>query len=425
LIQLLNLSVLTVSAEACEVPEELGQLQKLRQLRLKLLDCGGDPLPKSLGALVGLQELEIERSEIIKIPETIGALVNLRELSLRQTSIREIPSSIDGCKELEILDCSDCHSLAAIPKEIGNLKKLRALRLNGSFAEIPIELSNLSSLEELELDGKFISLPMNLADLPSLKKLYIRGRFSKIEFSYFESSPLFDREKFRAQIPAFNSASKAALDAYAAATSWPIFVDSRDAQKRPLNGIPVYSSFKQAALPGEEIIIRPASAKHENAFKALVDGTPIVFLSEYESDTSLNGHLSVGVIVENGEDDYGTYKLKCGDRVSLTSVYLKDTILLADIDSYSDVSTEVEPLNAIEVKERLRPKLETHLKALRMPKGKLSKSLEAFDRGFGHALRNGSLSYFIASRLPTSYELRQELLLITNEKERLTLLGVV
>lgn len=114
-----NLKELIISAAVCEVPESLGQLRGVEWLRIELLDCGDDPLPSTLGMLTALRSLEIERSEIAKIPATIGELVNLRSLSLRQTSIRELPSSISGCKDLEELDCTECHDLAVIPKEVG------------------------------------------------------------------------------------------------------------------------------------------------------------------------------------------------------------------------------------------------------------------------------------------------------------------
>jgi hypothetical protein len=293
------------------------------------------------------------------------------------------------------------------------------------FATVPSELCNLSLLEEVDLDGKFLAIPAGLADLPVLKKIYIRGRFGEIDFAYLESSPAFDRESFRAQISAFNADSKAAFDAYAASVNWPIFLDPGEAQKRPLKGIPVYSSFKQAALPGEEIFILPATSKHKNAFKALTDGTPVVFLSQSDSNTTLNGHLNVGVLIESGQENYdGTYKLKCATRVSLLAVRSENNILLADIDTYGDTLADNTGLSEEDITQKVRPKLEAHLRAIRTPKGSLAKALESFDRGVGQAIRTGTLSFFIAAKLPTAYEIRQKLLLITNEKERLSLLDV-
>lgn len=424
LVQFPNLKQLVVSAEACEIPEEIGRLQNLSRLRLELSDCGDDPLPNSLGRLKNLEDLEIERSEIGKIPSTIGDLLQLRKLSLCQTSIREIPGSISACVELETLDCTECHKLAKISPEIGKLRKLRVLSLDGVASEIPIEMCNLANLEELSLAGKFTAIPEDLAELPSLKKVYLRGRFRKIEFSYFKSSPSFDREALRAQIAAFNSESEIALSAYTESVSWPIFRNPLEALMRPLKGIPVYSSFKQAPVPGEEVQINPVTPKHQNAFKALVDGTPVVFVSESDGDGSLQGHLGVGVIIESGQDDYGTYRLRCGERVKLTSVFSKKDILLADIDCYSDDSANSDDLDLVGIVKTARSKFEIYLKTLRTPKGKLSKALEAFDQGARRAIKKGNLSFFVTSKLSTTYELRQQLLLMNSELQRLKLLGL-
>ena len=57
--QFINLKQLNVTAAACDIPEELGQLQHLRRLRLELLDCGDDPLPTSLGTLKNLMDRKI------------------------------------------------------------------------------------------------------------------------------------------------------------------------------------------------------------------------------------------------------------------------------------------------------------------------------------------------------------------------------
>jgi hypothetical protein len=420
-----NLKELIISAAVCEVPESLGQLRSVESLRIELCDCGDDPLPSTLGMLTALKSLEIERSEIAKVPSTIGELVNLRSLSLRQTSIRELPSSISGCKDLEELDCSECHDLAAIPRQIGGLGKLKSLSLDGRFTEIPIELAALANLEELFLDGKFIEIPAALAELPALKKVYCRGRFSKIELSYFDASPPFERENFRSEIATFNSASAACMKDYAASIDWPIFLNPIEALKRPLKGIPIYPSFKQAALPGEEILIKPASPRHENAFRAVTDGAPVVFVSEYDGNRALLGHLEIGTLITSGENDYGTYKFRCGDRVELISMQAKDTILLADIDDYLDIAADSDSIDISTVKQIARVQFETHLKAMRTPKGKLTKALEAFESGFNRAARCGSLSYFIAARLPTGYETRQQLLLLRDESERLKLLGLL
>ena len=57
-------------------------------------------------------------------------------------------------------------NIKELPKEIGNLTKLRSLNLlgNNKLASLPSELGNLSSLEELNLSGTKLSSSLSSID---------------------------------------------------------------------------------------------------------------------------------------------------------------------------------------------------------------------------------------------------------------------
>lgn len=419
------LKELILSAEGCEIPETISNLKSLEWLRIELLDCGDDPLPESIGLLVGLRTLEIERNEIKKLPSAIGKLIHLRALSLSQSSIRELPSSIGACKEMEVLDCAECHELEVVPPEIGMLKRLMSLRIGGCFSRIPVELSYLINLEELELCGRFTVLPPELASLPNLKRVYIRGRFSQIELSSNESNSSLGLEIFQSAIDSFNSESQASSGNHDTAVSLSIPRESSHRMELPLRGVRMYPSFMQAALPGEEVLTRPSSARHESVVRAVDEGEPVIFVSEYADNQILLGHLGIGTLIESARNDCGLYSLKCGERVRLTAVCLRDNYLFADIDICEDTVGTKDEFDFLTIRTAARTKFETHLKAMRTPKGLVTKELVAFEEGLVRADGNRTLSFFIASKVSVDYETRQQLLSTMNEAERLKILGLL
>lgn len=83
--------------------------------------------------------------------------------------------------ELEVLVLDDdLQILTPIPPELGNLSKLRILKLSHNIpGEIPQELWNLTSLEELYLEGKnFTEFPAGIINLTNLQSLEVYGNIS-------------------------------------------------------------------------------------------------------------------------------------------------------------------------------------------------------------------------------------------------------
>ena len=77
------------------------------------------------------------------------------------------------CEMLEVLEINWC-KLRQIPQEMGQVKKLKKLRLHGldNLKSIPEEIGDLSSLKELEIDSCGVeSLPKRLKELKMLKSI--------------------------------------------------------------------------------------------------------------------------------------------------------------------------------------------------------------------------------------------------------------
>lgn len=110
-----------------EIPKDIGYLTQLTDLNLysNLLK----ELPKEIGNLYRLQRLNLNNNLLEKIPKELGNLSNLTDLSIRHNRLKEIPV------------------------ELSNLKKLKRLILrNNQLKELPINAEILSNLEELSVD---------------------------------------------------------------------------------------------------------------------------------------------------------------------------------------------------------------------------------------------------------------------------------
>ncbi|XP_060185018.1 putative receptor-like protein kinase At3g47110 isoform X2 [Lycium barbarum] len=153
--------------------------------RLKVLNIGHNwftgPLPKSLSNASNLVKLDANGSNFTgKVSIDFGGLSNLWWLILASNSIDDLSffNSLRRCRNLKVLDLSDCKFGGVLPDSIANLSTtLLSLRLGGT---IPSSLSSLRGLEELDLSRNNLSsqIPRSL-QLISLKRL-------NLSFNQFE-----------------------------------------------------------------------------------------------------------------------------------------------------------------------------------------------------------------------------------------------
>ena len=164
-----------------QIPPELGNLSKLRELRLH----GGftGEIPPELGNLNRLKELDL-KGGFADIPPSLGNLSRLRVLRLYGKFAGGIPPELGNLNRLEVLDLrgrvGQTRGIQGeIPPELGNLGNLRELKLNFNqlTGEIPSELGNLRSLEILWLNNNALTgqIPSELGDLDNLVYLSLRG----------------------------------------------------------------------------------------------------------------------------------------------------------------------------------------------------------------------------------------------------------
>jgi Leucine-rich repeat (LRR) protein len=214
-----NLEVLCVYNDLIEtIPSAITNLKKL----YKLLVYGDkiSSLPGEIGGQLQLTGLVLKCPRLTALPESFANLKIMQGFRFDVCNLTSIPDYICGWAELEelIIDMENTFqgpytNLKSIPKNIGNLKKLKYLSITGgSIASIPASLGDCpleyvvltgdfkiipetfgkcSKLEVLKLFSvKPVSLPASFGNLAALKKLIIRSPDLEIPTSFGKLSAL-------------------------------------------------------------------------------------------------------------------------------------------------------------------------------------------------------------------------------------------
>ncbi|KAL6779674.1 hypothetical protein ACKKBG_A13250 [Auxenochlorella protothecoides x Auxenochlorella symbiontica] len=157
---------------------DLATLRPLHSLRF--LDLGNNGLEYiASGFLPGfpcLEVLNLAGNRLRELPEDVGDLPRLRRLGLKGNRLTCLPPSIGRLRALVELFLTD-NALTALPASIGGLESL--VKLQASFNELatlPPELARLTRLELLRAACcRLTHLPPALASLPSLCWLSLAG----------------------------------------------------------------------------------------------------------------------------------------------------------------------------------------------------------------------------------------------------------
>ena len=160
----------------CAIPPEIGNLQKLRRLRIhngkKIYQ-----LPTTIGKLKNLECLIIQETSLTSLPYVISNLRNLRELIVQDNRLKHLPQWIQFLTNIEKIVIGYERNLRRLPQGIWELPNLKSLFINiRGLSEIPAEICKLRNLRELiVLRSNLSTIPLSLQDLPVLERLDLSG----------------------------------------------------------------------------------------------------------------------------------------------------------------------------------------------------------------------------------------------------------
>ncbi|XP_046384143.1 leucine-rich repeat-containing protein 58 [Ischnura elegans] len=142
-----------------------------------------DSIPKSLGNVISLMELNLSGNNLTAFPEQILELSNLRYLFLGGNRMTEIPQEIWKLHSLQVLYLGG-NRLVEIPASVGELQHLHSLVLCDNMLEsLPSSIANLHLLKSLLLHkNQLRTLPSEIIALKGLSELSLRDNPLVVRF---------------------------------------------------------------------------------------------------------------------------------------------------------------------------------------------------------------------------------------------------
>ncbi|CAN6699559.1 unnamed protein product [Malus baccata var. baccata] len=143
-----------------QVPPSIVGLKNLT--RLSLSDVRSIHLLQSRYGLNSLMELNLQRCKLADVPKGLGSLISLQDLNLNGNDFHTLPS-LSGLSKLETLSLEGCDVLREICDLPTNLKFLHACGCL-SLVKMP-DFSKISNMRELDVSGS-----CELREVPGLDK---------------------------------------------------------------------------------------------------------------------------------------------------------------------------------------------------------------------------------------------------------------
>ncbi|XP_032547071.1 leucine-rich repeat-containing protein 10B [Chiroxiphia lanceolata] len=140
------------------------------------LEVRARQVPAALWAEPGLRKLYLSDAGLREIPEELGELRHLRTLALDGNELMEVPEAVCDLPRLAHLYLGR-NGLQGLPPAFSQLQSLRCLWMEGNFlARFPRALLHLPELRSLQLgDNRLSQLPAGLPRMAGLRGLWLYG----------------------------------------------------------------------------------------------------------------------------------------------------------------------------------------------------------------------------------------------------------
>lgn len=164
------------------LPLSFKKLTRLKKLEISLESFQKEfitPFFENLCALTVIEKLRIEDDfKITTLPAAFSNLKNLTQLEFTYCNFKTIPKVIFNLKNLKYLDFSYCDYITVIPPDIKRLVNLEQLLMTEcGINSLPPEIGALSNLIELNVGDErtnqpFMVIPREIGQLKKLKKFF-------------------------------------------------------------------------------------------------------------------------------------------------------------------------------------------------------------------------------------------------------------
>ncbi len=186
--------VLPVSGNLTELLRKFENLTALERLSLHINERG-DTIPKAIGQLPNLKELEIDLQNDDKFPAIEGPMENIQKLIIYGNHYKVI-TNLEGLRQfpnLTELEINSNNKGVENFQAISSLKKLKKLKLyNCNISSFPTEFFELKKLEELNLkSNKIKHVPLAINELTNLKVLKLG------DYQWEARKELYDKVQFQ------------------------------------------------------------------------------------------------------------------------------------------------------------------------------------------------------------------------------------
>lgn len=159
---------------------------------LDLKDQQLTALPKRIGRIKNLKEVNVSQNKLLELPKELIHLTELEKLSIaynREMS-KDCFKIICQLKKLKVLNISGC-SLNVFPEELLTMKNLEVIYLKGNeLSALPPQISTLENLYYIDLSrNHFTKFPYHLYNMPSLETLVFEyNRFTQAQITALKRS---------------------------------------------------------------------------------------------------------------------------------------------------------------------------------------------------------------------------------------------
>nr|QLH55415.1 leucine-rich repeat protein [Archangium gephyra] len=186
--ELTRLSLKTVVSIE-KLPASIARLSRLKSLSLEYTHL--TQLPSSVLALTELEELNLRGLCLTKLPSGIGGLKRLQRLVVgnieedpdpyEPCALRTVPRELGQLSALVELDLTD-RWIQSLPEELKNLRKLEVLSLgHNQLRRFPGFILKLPALRRLSVTGNAFKVPNALGSLKTLQYVELDSTQNDIE----------------------------------------------------------------------------------------------------------------------------------------------------------------------------------------------------------------------------------------------------